>query len=268
MPKISTRRSSTAGSAASSPATSGLPQPVELDRYEPGEPLIDGDVLLGAAPGGRLAGSIARVLAGAGVSVKTELEGEVRAAAGDAGLDAGVWNPDVAGDARFKALVFDATGIADSVDLHELWEFFHPTIRAVQTSGRVVVLGLDPGLVRLARGRRPRSARWRASPARSARRSARAHPPSSSRSITAPRMRSTRPFASCSRRARPTSPARSCASPSRSPRSPRSTGTSPFTARSRWSPARRAASAPPSRTCSRATALMSSGSTCPPWRRT
>jgi 3-oxoacyl-[acyl-carrier protein] reductase len=78
------------------------------------------------------------------VSVKTELEGEVRTAAGDAGLDAGVWNPDVAGDARFKALVFDASGISDSVDLHELWEFFHPTIRAVQTSGRIVVLGSIP----------------------------------------------------------------------------------------------------------------------------
>ena len=123
----------------------GLPQPVDLDRYEPGEPLIDGDVLLGAAPGGRLAGSVARVLAGAGVSVKTELEGEVRTAAGDAGLDAGVWNPDVAGDQRFKALVFDASGIDDSADLRELWEFFHPTIRAVQTSGRVVVLGSIPG---------------------------------------------------------------------------------------------------------------------------
>jgi len=44
----------------------GLPQPVELDRYEPGSPLVDGDVLLGAAPGGRLTGSVARVLAGAG----------------------------------------------------------------------------------------------------------------------------------------------------------------------------------------------------------
>ena len=122
----------------------GLPQPVELDRYEPGAPLIDGELLLGAAPGGRLAGAVSRVLAGAGASVKTELEGEVRAAAGDAGLDAGVWNPDTAGDSRFKALVFDATGITESAGLHELWEFFHPTIRSVQLSGRVVVLGSIP----------------------------------------------------------------------------------------------------------------------------
>ena len=102
-------------------------------------------MLLGAAPGGRLAGSIARVLAGAGASVRTELEGEVRTAAGEAGLDAKVWNPDVAGDERFKALVFDASGISESADLHELWDFFHSTIRAIATSGRVVVLGSIPG---------------------------------------------------------------------------------------------------------------------------
>ncbi|MEJ7876873.1 MAG: 3-oxoacyl-ACP reductase [Solirubrobacterales bacterium] len=123
----------------------GLPQPVELDRYEPGEPLIEGEVLLGAALGGRLAGPAARVLAGAGASVRTELEGEVRAAAGDAGLDAGVWNPDAAADVSFKALVFDATGISGSDELRELWEFFQPTIRAVEPSGRIIVLGSVPG---------------------------------------------------------------------------------------------------------------------------
>jgi len=123
----------------------GLPQPVDLDRYEPGEPLIEGEVLLGAAPGGRLAGPVARVLAGAGASARTELEGEVRAAAGEAGLDAGVWNPDAASEIRFKALVFDATGISDSKELHELWEFFQPTIRSVERSGRIIVLGSVPG---------------------------------------------------------------------------------------------------------------------------
>jgi 3-oxoacyl-[acyl-carrier protein] reductase len=122
----------------------GLPQPVELDRYEKGQPVISGDVLLGAAPGGRLAGALARVLAGAGASVKTELEGEVRAAAGEAGLDAGVFNPDTGSDERFKALVFDATGISDSADLRELWEFFHPTIRSIDRSGRIIVLGSIP----------------------------------------------------------------------------------------------------------------------------
>ncbi len=45
---------------------------------------------------------------------------------------------------RFKALVFDATGIADSTELGALREFFQPTIRRVEPSGRVIVLGTPP----------------------------------------------------------------------------------------------------------------------------
>lgn len=122
----------------------GLPQPVELDRFRPGDPVVSGEVLLGAAPGSTLVGAAARVLAGAGATVRTELEGEVRSAAGEAGLDAAVWNPDAPADALFKALVFDASGIRDSAELRELWEFFSPTIRMVERAGRVVVLGTPP----------------------------------------------------------------------------------------------------------------------------
>ena len=121
----------------------GLPKPVELERYDPDRPLIDGEVLLGAAPGGRLVAPIARVLNSAGADVATALDGE-RAAVGEAGIDATIWNPDAAGEQRFKALVFDATGIDDSTKLRELWQFFKPTIRRVATCGRVIVLGTPP----------------------------------------------------------------------------------------------------------------------------
>jgi 3-oxoacyl-[acyl-carrier protein] reductase len=84
------------------------------------------------------------LLASASATVRTELDDEVRAAVGDAGLDAGIWNPEAAGEQRFKALVFDATGIPDSTRLSELWRFFSPTIRRVGTSGRVIVLGTPP----------------------------------------------------------------------------------------------------------------------------
>ena len=40
----------------------GLPQPVPLRRYEPGQPLLDGPALVGGAPGGRLLKPIAKVL--------------------------------------------------------------------------------------------------------------------------------------------------------------------------------------------------------------
>jgi 3-oxoacyl-[acyl-carrier protein] reductase len=103
----------------------GLPQPVELERWEPGSPVIRGTVLLGAAPGGRLEEAIARVLGKVGAAVETAPAAS-------------------AAEERFKALVFDASGIRSSAELRELWAFFQPVIRRVDASGRVVVLGTPP----------------------------------------------------------------------------------------------------------------------------
>jgi 3-oxoacyl-[acyl-carrier protein] reductase len=101
----------------------GLPKSTPLRRYEPGQALLAGPALIGAAPGGRLRSTVAGVLRDAGA--------EVRPAAGD--------------DAeRYGAVVFDASGIATSEDLHELYAFFHPAIRRVASSGRVLVLGTAP----------------------------------------------------------------------------------------------------------------------------
>lgn len=122
----------------------GLPQPTTLDRYRPGQPVVTGQVLIGAAPGGRLSGAIASTLADAQADVATTLAPELRTASADAGLDASVFNPEAGGDRRFKGLVFDATGIKDSTELVELQKFFHPSVRKVQSSGRVVVLGTPP----------------------------------------------------------------------------------------------------------------------------
>jgi 3-oxoacyl-[acyl-carrier protein] reductase len=124
----------------------GLPVPPKLERHEPGKPVLAGTALLGAAPGGRLAPAVARVLASVNARVATELRDDVRGAAADAGLDAAVWNPAAPGDHRFKALVLDASGIADSTQLRELHAFFQPTIRRLEDSGRIVVLGTPPEL--------------------------------------------------------------------------------------------------------------------------
>jgi 3-oxoacyl-[acyl-carrier protein] reductase len=123
----------------------GLPNPPRLERYEPGQPVVSGPVLLGAAPGGRLGEALSAVLASAHADTLTAMDEALRTAAADAGLNAAIFNPDAAPeDQRFKALVFDASGIADSEQLHAAWAFLHPAIRRVLPSGRVIVLGTPP----------------------------------------------------------------------------------------------------------------------------
>jgi 3-oxoacyl-[acyl-carrier protein] reductase len=123
----------------------GLPQPVPLERYSAGDPVVRGRVLLGAAPGSRVVGALARVLTECGAETATALEDPARAAAAEAGLDAAVFNPEIAGEESFGALVFDATGISSTVQLGELHRFFSPTIRRVGASGRVIVVGTPDG---------------------------------------------------------------------------------------------------------------------------
>lgn len=101
----------------------GLPAPVELERYQPGQATISGPVLLGGAPNGRLTAPAAAVLEAIGAEVHA---------------------PPAADDQTFKALVFDASSIVSSAELRELWAFMHPTIRRVRPSGRVLVLGTPP----------------------------------------------------------------------------------------------------------------------------
>jgi 3-oxoacyl-[acyl-carrier protein] reductase len=94
----------------------GLPRPAQLDRFEAGAPVIVGPVLAGGAPGGRLAAAIDRVLDSIGAAHARDGE-------------------------KVKALVFDASGIADSTQLVELQRFFHPNVTRVQRSGRIILFG-------------------------------------------------------------------------------------------------------------------------------
>ncbi|QIK76364.1 3-oxoacyl-ACP reductase [Nocardioides piscis] len=97
----------------------GLPSPTALERYTEGAPLVDGTVALGGD--GRLSGSLPTVLDDLGIA----------------------WSLPTAGE-KYKALVFDATGITDADGLIALQEFFTPLMRSLETCPRVVVLGTTP----------------------------------------------------------------------------------------------------------------------------
>lgn len=108
----------------------GLPQPPKLARYEVGQPVVTGPVLVGGAPGGRLLDSVASLLKGLGADVRTDVPSE-----GEGGSEGGE---------KYAAFVFDASGISGSAKLRELYDFFHPIARSIAASGRVIVLGTPP----------------------------------------------------------------------------------------------------------------------------
>jgi 3-oxoacyl-[acyl-carrier protein] reductase len=101
----------------------GLPNPVPLDRYVAGSPLVAGTVALGGA--GRLAGELPEVLDSLGVETTTSPDPEV----------------------RYRGLVLDATGLTGPGQLVALRDFFGPLMRSLTTCARLLVLGTPPELV-------------------------------------------------------------------------------------------------------------------------
>jgi 3-oxoacyl-[acyl-carrier protein] reductase len=98
----------------------GLPDPVTLDRWTEGAPLVDGTVVTGGT--GRLVDQVTASLDALGIAnTATSAEGE-----------------------KYKGLVFDATGIRDSAGLVALQVFFKPLVRSLLPCSRVVVLGAVP----------------------------------------------------------------------------------------------------------------------------
>ncbi len=122
----------------------GLPQPVTLERHRPGDPVIRGRVLVDGAQPARVLEPLIGVLADAQAALATGPDEQLRSLAAHAGGDASIFNPDAPGAQRFKALVFDASGIADCGGLERLQAFFQPVVRRLDRCGRVIVVGSPP----------------------------------------------------------------------------------------------------------------------------
>ncbi len=101
----------------------GLPNPVTLDRYVAGSPLVDGTVVVGGT--GRLAEHLPGILETLDIDSVTTTEAET----------------------RYRGLVFDATGLTDPTRLVALRDFFGPLMRSLERCSRLVVIGTPPELV-------------------------------------------------------------------------------------------------------------------------
>jgi 3-oxoacyl-[acyl-carrier protein] reductase len=99
-------------------STVGLPRPAVLRRYQAGDPIVPGPVLLGSTAG-RVPAALTKIVKQAGAEAQTEpIEGT-----------------------RWGALILDARSLAAPSDLGGLRAFLAPQLRALLPSGRVLVLG-------------------------------------------------------------------------------------------------------------------------------
>ena len=121
----------------------GLPAPTFLERFESATPVVKGAVLVGAATNSILSGSIAQVLANVHANGYAGNNAQLQQVAAKAGLNLSAFN-DGDKESKFKVVIFDASGIENSEQLHELYAFFNPIARQIQASGRVVILGITP----------------------------------------------------------------------------------------------------------------------------
>ena len=102
----------------------GLPDPPRLERWSADSPVVTGTVVVGGAHTSPLVEPVQQQLAAIGVSPCAA--------------------PGLAPDQQIKAVVFDASGIADVDGLAALPEFFRPMVRRLEPCARVLVLGATP----------------------------------------------------------------------------------------------------------------------------
>ena len=121
----------------------GLPLPINLDRFESGQRLVRGSVLVGSAIGDdtRVSASVARILSELHAEVFVNSYDSIKDVLIDADIEA---KANTGGDDKFKVLLFDASNISNADELKQVYEFFHAVARRVDKSGRVIIVGRPP----------------------------------------------------------------------------------------------------------------------------
>lgn len=102
----------------------GLPQPKVLERYQSGQPLLDGPVMFGQSAGAKFARSIQSWLSSQSAVIADPQVGP--------------------SGARLKSVIFDASGIMSADQTRQLPLFFSSQIKRFDKCARVVIVGQTP----------------------------------------------------------------------------------------------------------------------------
>lgn len=131
--------------------TLGLPAPVPLKRLKrTDQPFIEGNVLVGAASGGKAIAQLGSILSASAATIHHASGIDSLKDSAKAGNKARPMDPGAETEQKFSALVFDATGLKGPGELRALYDFFHPTIKKLDSNARVLVIGQTPASCRKA----------------------------------------------------------------------------------------------------------------------
>ncbi|SPB17034.1 3-ketoacyl-ACP reductase [Caballeronia novacaledonica] len=126
----------------------GLPRPEVLRRHRADRAEFGGMAAIGAGPSPALFDDLMGALSSIGMtSIAHESASGWLPVAARHGAMSGRFEPrarDASASDRVEALIFDATGVDESAQLHSLYAFFHDALRSLAKNGRIVVIGRPP----------------------------------------------------------------------------------------------------------------------------
>ncbi|CAA0121739.1 3-oxoacyl-[acyl-carrier-protein] reductase FabG [BD1-7 clade bacterium] len=131
----------------------GVSDPVNLDRFDTSQAAyLQGNVLVGGTANSIATEAMLTSLSQPGVNLYYPADSDERftlekiASANNIELTA--YQPEIQKDLKFKAAVFDGTGLKHSEELVALHHFFQPVIRKLAKSSRILVVGKTPETLR------------------------------------------------------------------------------------------------------------------------
>lgn len=115
----------------------GLPTPIRLERYKDSREL-SGKVIVGASQNAVLLPTVAKIL------TKLQANTFVASPLSEIFSRENLTTTTPKADNTYKVAIFDASGIANTDELKQVYEFFHPIARSIEKSGRVIILATPP----------------------------------------------------------------------------------------------------------------------------